>query len=359
MSSLQRGTRNLRQGKQSRRDRRKKTAASACSMGTRHSMTCSKKTHTQRHGTLVVHTQVSASSQFSQVITREMCTPGSVKEARIPNSDVILFQRKNPSLTTVYAARVPSRFVCLDDRKRDNIKLSQKKHIIAVGLWARPTVLLPALSQASYSPFCAHPPVLSHGHKNLLIACGGDLSSNNLLPSWSAVLFCRSSEPVASDVAVPHSSRNQVPCLQRKNQQHTPHGTSEERKTNATKKHRFPSSEDVADASQATSRAFMGWTANLVGGQCECLARFPRFTKRATPGLHLMRSSHSDDRLSQLSRIVLYLFVCDEVALLARPADGLVMVHGTEGNTTPHRERVAGTRRSCPSFAARPGRVTL
>ena len=35
---------------------------------------------------------------------------------------------------------------------------------------------------------------------------------------------------------------------------------------------------------------------------------------------------------------VLYLFVCDEVALLARCADRLVMGHGTDGNTTPRRE---------------------
>ena len=47
-------------------------AASTYSMEQKPTRTCSKKTHTQRQGTLVVYTQVSSSSQFSQVITREM-----------------------------------------------------------------------------------------------------------------------------------------------------------------------------------------------------------------------------------------------------------------------------------------------
>ena len=123
-------------------------AASACSMGTRHSMTCSKKTHTQRHGTLVVYTQASSSSQFSQVITREMCTPGWDKEARVPDSDVVLFQQEHPCLTTVYAAHVPSRFLYLDDRKRETTSSYSKEkqtNSIAVRPWARPPVLLPML----------------------------------------------------------------------------------------------------------------------------------------------------------------------------------------------------------------------
>ena len=82
-------------------------------------MTCSKKTHTQRHGTFVVYTQVSSSSQFSQLITRKMCTPGWVKEARVPDSDVVLFQQKHHCPTTVNEAHVPSRFLRLDDRKRE------------------------------------------------------------------------------------------------------------------------------------------------------------------------------------------------------------------------------------------------
>ena len=47
-------------------------AASTYSMEEKPTRTCSKKTHTQRHGTLVVYTQVSSSSQLSQAITREM-----------------------------------------------------------------------------------------------------------------------------------------------------------------------------------------------------------------------------------------------------------------------------------------------
>ena len=77
-----------------------------------------------------------------------MCTPGRVKEARIPDND------EKTCLTTVCAAYVLLGFLCLNDRKRDDIKLSKiGNHGIVVELWARPPVLLPALSQASHSPF--------------------------------------------------------------------------------------------------------------------------------------------------------------------------------------------------------------
>ena len=62
------------------------------------------------------------------------------------------FLKKHTSLTTVYAAHVPLGFLCLNGRKRDNIKLFKiKSHSIAVGLWARPPVLSPALSRAGGS----------------------------------------------------------------------------------------------------------------------------------------------------------------------------------------------------------------
>ena len=55
-----------------------------------------------------------------------MCTSGWVKEARVPDSDVVLFPQKHPCLTTVCAAHVHSGFLCLDDRKRDDVKLSTR-----------------------------------------------------------------------------------------------------------------------------------------------------------------------------------------------------------------------------------------
>ena len=76
---------------------------SAYSMEQRPTRTCSKKAHRQRHGTLVVYTQVSSCSQFSQVIHRA-------------DSD------EKTCLTTVYAAHVPSVILRLDDRKRADIK---------------------------------------------------------------------------------------------------------------------------------------------------------------------------------------------------------------------------------------------
>ena len=81
-------------------------------------------------------------------------------------------------------------------------------------------------SEKTQPVLCAHPSVLSHGHKNILIGCGDDLSSNDLLLNSSALLLwrlgtrCRRRRPVA--------------CLQRKNQQHTPHGTSRRETTRAS-----------------------------------------------------------------------------------------------------------------------------
>ena len=81
----------------------------------------------------------------------------------------------------------------------------------------------------------------------------------------------------------------------------------------------------------------------LRGSQCEPL-----------PALLFLRSSHSDDRLPpQLSGSVLHLFVCDEVALLARPAGGLVMGRGTEGNTHHNeREVLVHVAFACPQLPA-------
>ena len=70
-----------------------------------------------------------------------MCTPGWIKETRIPDNDVVLFPQQQTCLTTVYADHIPSGFLCLDSRKRDDIKLLKRKknnHSIAVEQWARP-----------------------------------------------------------------------------------------------------------------------------------------------------------------------------------------------------------------------------
>ena len=74
-------------------------------------MTCSKETHTAVN---------------CQVIT--MCTPSWAKEARVSDSDVVLFPQQHTCLTTVCAAHVPSGFLCLDGRKRDDNKLFKRKN---------------------------------------------------------------------------------------------------------------------------------------------------------------------------------------------------------------------------------------
>ena len=105
------------------------------SMEQKPTRTCSKKTHRQRHGSLVVHTQLSSSSKFSQVSTREMCTPGWVKEPRIPVSDGNPGSRQSPPLVFLRYFRV---LTTGRERRRP---------------WARPPVLSPVLRQASHSPF--------------------------------------------------------------------------------------------------------------------------------------------------------------------------------------------------------------
>ena len=62
------------------------------------------------------------------------------------------FRKKQTCLTTVYAAHVPSGFLCLNDKKTDDIKLF-KNHSIAVGLWARP----PCCCLRFHKPVSVHP----------------------------------------------------------------------------------------------------------------------------------------------------------------------------------------------------------
>ena len=108
---------------------------STYSMGTRHSMTCSKKTHTQRHGTLVVHTKASSSSQFSSHYQGDVHT-GLGKEARVPDSDVVLVPQKHPCLTTVYAAHVPSGF-CVSTTGRETTSSYSKRKNHTASPWVR------------------------------------------------------------------------------------------------------------------------------------------------------------------------------------------------------------------------------
>ena len=68
-----------------------------------------------------------------------MCTPGWVKEARVPDSDVVLFPEKHTCLTTVCAAHIPSGFLSLDIRKRDDfggLGLRSAVRTAAAAYWA-------------------------------------------------------------------------------------------------------------------------------------------------------------------------------------------------------------------------------
>ena len=85
--------------------------------------------HTEARDARCLHASELKQS-ISQLMTSEMRTPGWVKEARIPDSD------EKTCLMTVYAAHIPSVFLSLDDRKRDNIKLSTMKKTTALS-WGR------------------------------------------------------------------------------------------------------------------------------------------------------------------------------------------------------------------------------
>ena len=125
-------------------------------------MTCSKKTHTQRHGTLVVHTCIierhdcagfgtlvnSARSLSFQLITWKMSTPGWVRDQG--DHDVVCHAKTNLSHYSLPSQ--PWDF-CVSWVGRTGMKLFKIIQKTLVGLWARPPVLLPVLRQASHSSF--------------------------------------------------------------------------------------------------------------------------------------------------------------------------------------------------------------
>ena len=169
-----------------------------------------------------------------------MRTPGWIKEARIPDSDVVFLPRKHPCIIT----HVPSGFLCLDDRKRDDIKLFKTKKNTAL-LWnsghVHPCNCLRFGKQATApSPpsrkHLQHVQKKSHVHparsknKSLLQQCcrlidrGSDRGEATIC-SWicgtgTARIRCRApatfnsfENPLQAASPFPHSSRNQIVCL--------------------------------------------------------------------------------------------------------------------------------------------------
>ena len=106
--------------------------------GTKHLFECGKAS--------VRRDQSELKQSIFQVITREMCTPGWVKEARVPDSDVVFpwenkpVSRRSTPLTFLWG------FVSATGRETTSSYPNKNKHSIAVGLWARPPVLSPSLS---------------------------------------------------------------------------------------------------------------------------------------------------------------------------------------------------------------------
>ena len=131
-------------------------------------------------------------------------------KTKIPDGDVVSLENKLVSRRST-PLTFPSGFLRFNERTSPHCPKEQK-HSTAVDLWARPPVLLPALSQASRSPFCVHiHPVVSHGDKNLLINCGDStllfwLSSHSDDASSPATEFSVSvRSPFTLSVATPRS----------------------------------------------------------------------------------------------------------------------------------------------------------
>ena len=103
------------------------------------------------------------------------------------------FAKTNLSLTTVCAAHVPfgiSASQRQEERQHQAIQKKTQHFRGAVGTSARAVAC--TFASEPQPLLGAHPPVLSHGHKNLLVDCGDDLLNNDLLLSSSALLFWRS-----------------------------------------------------------------------------------------------------------------------------------------------------------------------
>ena len=100
---------------------------------------------------------------------------------------------KQTCLATVYAAHVPSGFLRFGDRKRRHQTCQKNKTQHCSGAMGTSTWAIACAFSSQPQPLlCACPPVLSHGHKNLLNNCGVYLLSNDLHLSSPALLFSES-----------------------------------------------------------------------------------------------------------------------------------------------------------------------
>ena len=259
------------------------------------------------------------------------------------------WRRSFPAITSL-SHDCPRRSCCLwtvsrrqEERQIHNIQ-KKKKHSIAVELWC--------CCLCFDKPAKVPHPCCRTATKTFLMDCGDDLTSNNC-SRVGRLLFWRSSEPVASDgrrrfrTAV---ASNLPVCSGKTNNAH--HGTIEQKTTNA-RKHHFPSSEDVAD----TSNQPHSWVGQptLVCGRCDCLSKFARLTKRATPSTALLAFLPLQAAATLRERPV----PLRRSRLSCSPCRWQVMEHGTEREHNSTSKGVAGPRRSCLSLATRLGRVTL
>ena len=173
-----------------------------------------------------------------QVMTTEMCTPGWAKdarvpdsEARVPDSDVVLFPQKHPCLPTVYAAHVSSGFLCLDDRKRDDNKLFKRKNpqhcSAAVGTSTRAvarTFKSRTSTRAVVRTFKSHKnPSCSSVTVSLIVEV--TVEKHRSAPGSAALelqgsgaprapaTFNSFGSPLQATLSFPPSSRNQIACL--------------------------------------------------------------------------------------------------------------------------------------------------
>ena len=188
--------------------------ASACSMGARHSMTCSEKTHThtEARDARCLHASEPKLSIFSSHCQGDVHT-GLGQRGHIPRQRRRSFPAKT-SLSHDGLRRLCSFGISVSrqEEERDDIKPFKRKNKTALR-WGRGHV---------------HPRRCSSGAPTPTRTTSG--------------------RPLQAMSPFPHSSPQSHCLFATEKNNNTHHGTSEQRKTTATQKHPFPSSEDVADA---------------------------------------------------------------------------------------------------------------
>ena len=149
------------------------------------------------------------------------------------------FPRKHPCLITVYATHVPSGFLCLDDRKREDIKLFKTKktqhcrgtvgtstRAIACALASKPQPLLLLHGHTQHVQKSHVHPARNRSFSSVAVSLIEEVTVEKqrsapwICGTGTATIRCRApatfnsfGNPLQTASPFPHSSRNQIVCL--------------------------------------------------------------------------------------------------------------------------------------------------